>query len=174
MCVPFSQESKEKQFHKNCKYGNYAAVRALIENGVHVNYSDIYGNSALHLAVLYNHINIIELLLQKGANVNKKNRYDRTPLHFAAFNMAINVVTLLLEYGASSSQQDIEGNTALMLAVLYNRKCLLLNDVCTQLLIATSCDEWKCLRNKNKENILDISKKENYKFLTQLLEKDLL
>ncbi|RWS05761.1 uncharacterized protein B4U79_09225, partial [Dinothrombium tinctorium] len=114
----------------------------------------------------------VELLLQKQANVNKQNRYHRTPLHFAAINLAINVVSILLEYGASPIVQDIDGNTPLMLAILYNRKCLLLNEVCTQLLIATSDEELRCIRNKQNECIRDVARKEGYKFLLQMLDKD--
>lgn len=40
----------------------------LSENKILLHFKDIKGRTALHLATIYNHIEIVSLLLQKGAN----------------------------------------------------------------------------------------------------------
>ena len=52
-----------------CKGGNYAAVLALVTQGVHINYADYDQRTPLHIACFNNYINIVELLLKAKADV---------------------------------------------------------------------------------------------------------
>ena len=52
----------------------------LFEGDADVNQQDGEGDSALHLAVHYNHMDCVKLLLQLGANVNLMNLKGNTPV----------------------------------------------------------------------------------------------
>lgn len=54
--------------------GDYAAVNALLEQGMDPNCYDHSASTALHLAASYKHPEIIELLVRSGANVNCRDK----------------------------------------------------------------------------------------------------
>ena len=59
------------------------------------------GNSAIHLAAFYGHIEVIELLVDYGANVNEANSSGYMPLHVACQNNKVEAVSKLLQLGAN-------------------------------------------------------------------------
>ena len=71
----------------------------------------------LHVAVVYDSIEIIDILISKGADINAKNnqcKYDwsekrgcKTPLHYATENKSKEIVELLISKGADVNVQDI-------------------------------------------------------------------
>jgi ankyrin repeat protein len=71
---------------KAAKHGKTDLVRALLDQEA----ADIdetrngYGNSALHLAATYGHLETVRLLLAKGANVEATNSKGKSPLYYAA------------------------------------------------------------------------------------------
>ena len=58
----------------------------LIEKQADVNAKDKNGNTPLHLAAYYGHVEAIKWLIRRGSNKNKKNNCGETPLHMAAKN----------------------------------------------------------------------------------------
>lgn len=59
-------------------------VKAMLKNGINVNYSNKYGETPLMRAVGKN--DILKLLLNYGANTEAKNLFGRTALDEALFN----------------------------------------------------------------------------------------
>lgn len=66
------------------KNNNYDAVKALIEQGVNVNYRDNDGNPLLNTALKKNRLKIAKLLIDSGADVNAPSSEDGvTPMIIA-------------------------------------------------------------------------------------------
>lgn len=126
--------------------GDIIKVRNLLDSGINVNFQNIAGLTALHLArdlkmakllidrgadldlatgfggtplmnaVIFGPIEKIKLLLEKGADVNKALNNGDTPLHKAAYFGNLEIVKLLLDYGADPTLKNNEGKTALDMA----------------------------------------------------------
>lgn len=70
-----------------------------------------FGGTALHGAVLREHITVMRLLLEAGADPNKADLNKICPLHTAAEYGNRNVIEMLLGCGASLDALDHEGKT---------------------------------------------------------------
>lgn len=70
-----------------------------------------FGGTALHAAVLREHIPVMKLLLEAGADPNQGDWHRIYPLHTAAAYGNAEVIEMLLEYGASADVVDEEGRT---------------------------------------------------------------
>ena len=74
-------------------------------------------NPLLRAVYQDNALKILKLLVQFGASVNSKTFEHYTPLHFTAmFNMQ-EACVILLKHGARSDERNLDGKTALDIAV---------------------------------------------------------
>ncbi|XP_071132129.1 transient receptor potential cation channel subfamily A member 1-like isoform X2 [Mytilus edulis] len=89
------------------------------ENLLH--HEDKEGNTALHLAVTNNKLQVAQSLLERGSNVNGMNNCNQTPLSIAANNGDIQMVELLLRYKADVNVLDKDLMTPCHRAALHNR-----------------------------------------------------
>ncbi|KAJ2963101.1 hypothetical protein NQZ79_g1828 [Umbelopsis isabellina] len=85
---------------------------------------DMQANNALLLACMSDNANLVEFLLerQNGCGPRDTNNMHRTPLMIAAMSGNIEVVRLLLKdkyVQETIDREDIDGNTALLLACAY-------------------------------------------------------
>ncbi|KAL5989826.1 hypothetical protein ACLOJK_010721 [Asimina triloba] len=80
--------------------GNTEGIEQLLVAGTDVNFSDVDGRTALHVAACQGHSDVVGLLLRRGAKVDAKDRWGSTPLADAIYYMNYNVIKLLEEYGA--------------------------------------------------------------------------
>lgn len=71
-------------------------VKKLISSGIDLDMRNGGGQTALHIASLYNRSTIAELLICAGANVNAKDREGETALHLASVNRSIDVLKVFL------------------------------------------------------------------------------
>jgi ankyrin repeat protein len=102
--------------------GNHeGTVRLLIERGANVEFRNKLGQTALHIAALEKNKAIAEYLLGQGADINAGTEASKgTPLHSAisSSNPDSNSVTrFLVEKGAWLEATDLQGQTALHMAV---------------------------------------------------------
>ncbi|MDQ7817810.1 MAG: ankyrin repeat domain-containing protein [Melioribacteraceae bacterium] len=86
--------------------GNIGFVKALIENGVDVNYRHQYHTPAIFYAVSSIHRNeILKILLENGANANDRNSDSMTPLMLTAMTNNLEGCKILLAHGADVNTQ---------------------------------------------------------------------
>jgi ankyrin repeat protein len=100
--------------------GDSATVKKLLYDGtLHLDDTDEYGNSMLHLAAMQNKRELAELLLKAGIPVDVRNKYGQTPLIRAAQNGSFDVAQLLLNNDAEIDAQEQHGMTALAIAAAF-------------------------------------------------------
>lgn len=84
-----------------------------------------FGGTALHAAVIRNHLGVMRLLLEAGADPSKGDFHAITPLHHAASYGSVDVVKMLLAYGASTTSRTKGRHlTPLGRAVLYGNEAV--------------------------------------------------
>eukprot|EP00548_Thalassiothrix_antarctica_P002940 CAMPEP_0194142488 /NCGR_PEP_ID=MMETSP0152-20130528/11729_1 /TAXON_ID=1049557 /ORGANISM="Thalassiothrix antarctica, Strain L6-D1" /LENGTH=196 /DNA_ID=CAMNT_0038841445 /DNA_START=111 /DNA_END=701 /DNA_ORIENTATION=+ len=81
--------------------------------GVPPSYGNGIGQTALHVAVLWGHMDCVDMLLQLGANVNAANSMmGMTPLHTVlgstklSYEVKEQIVLILLDAGADTGMED--------------------------------------------------------------------
>lgn len=92
--------------------------------------------TALHLAAANGHHDSVRILLKQGAEVDPEDENGCTPLMFAALKNHAHCVNELLGHGADFARNNVEGETALSLAVRQRSlqaQCVIENHICTAL-----------------------------------------
>lgn len=122
-------------------FGDLDKIKYLLsKNDFQIDEQDKYGNTALWNACLFfgrthNNYKLIKLLLDNNANVNHKcGALKQSPLFvmlgsYLFHNLKnqnnkiqlIYTINILLKYGANINDQDLGGNTILILAVEYHK-----------------------------------------------------
>lgn len=92
--------------------GDVNGIREVLESGVSVNFRDIDGRTALHVASCEGFTDVVDLLLQKGADVEAKDRWGSTPLADAIFYKKNDVIKLLEKHGAKPLMAPMHVNHA--------------------------------------------------------------
>ncbi|MEK6303249.1 MAG: ankyrin repeat domain-containing protein [Acidobacteriota bacterium] len=99
-----------------CRLDDVAKAKALIDNGVRIDYRNEFGETALVRAVAYNDVEILKLLLARGAYVDAKNQYGQTALNEAISHGFHEIVKVLLEHNADVNARYGPGISPLHLA----------------------------------------------------------
>ncbi|KAI1106448.1 glycerophosphodiester phosphodiesterase GDE1, partial [Jackrogersella minutella] len=92
-------------------------IRMLVEAGVDINWQDETGETALHIAARFGHVECAKILLE-GSTEQKANleltekSFAWTPLHISAVDGHLLVAQLLVEAGADVGKMDSFGWTA--------------------------------------------------------------
>lgn len=64
--------------------GDLDAIEELLDSGTNVNFRDIDGRTALHIAACQGRTDVVQLLLNRGAEVDPQDRWGSTVRHFTA------------------------------------------------------------------------------------------
>src|SRR5687768_5006398 len=89
--------------------GDAAAVEALLDKGVEVDFKNSYGATALSYAADRGHVEVVKVLLEHGADVNVRDTfYKALPVIWAALKGHAQVVRLLLDKGAEGKEGALE------------------------------------------------------------------
>eukprot|EP00262_Sarcandra_glabra_P015973 TRINITY_DN5045_c0_g1_i1.p1 TRINITY_DN5045_c0_g1~~TRINITY_DN5045_c0_g1_i1.p1 ORF type:complete len:459 (-),score=72.12 TRINITY_DN5045_c0_g1_i1:343-1719(-) len=80
--------------------GDLKGIEELLDSGINVNFRDIDGRTALHVAACQGRTDVVELLLRRGAKVDQEDRWGSTPLADAIYYKNHDVIKLLEKHGA--------------------------------------------------------------------------
>jgi|GEM_PF-5526510 len=165
------------QLIKSARNGDLEGVKEALSRGADINFvTDYYIMSALHHAVIGNHIEIAKFLLENGADVDMVDGLDSTRLISAVQEGNIDMIRLLLKYNADTEIENISGDTALSSAVHHeNKEAVLLlinNGADFSLIIENFIDRIRHLKLSNSlsEFVFDFN---TNRFYVYLMEADL-
>ncbi|XP_065648825.1 transient receptor potential cation channel subfamily A member 1 isoform X2 [Hydra vulgaris] len=100
---------------------NLQFVKALLDEGASLNFTDCYGQSVFFAIVRDWHVNVASFAIEKRADVNHKDKYGRTPLHLAAAIDYSAMIEILIKNGALIDAVTTgEEQSALHYAARYN------------------------------------------------------
>ncbi|MFY9221701.1 MAG: ankyrin repeat domain-containing protein [Blastocatellia bacterium] len=108
---------------------NFKKAKTLLNKGVNINSTNIYGETALMFAVRDK--KMLKFLLKYGANASIASRFGTTALMHAAVYGDIEIVKMLISSGAYVNATDINGRSALLFAVVDGR-----DEIVNQLLLS--------------------------------------
>ncbi|KAJ4976680.1 hypothetical protein NE237_001786 [Protea cynaroides] len=80
--------------------GDLEGLVELLDSGTDVNFKDVDGRTALHVAACQGRADVVELLLKRGAEVDPKDRWGSTPLADAIYYKNHDVIRILENHGA--------------------------------------------------------------------------
>lgn len=126
---PGPDKNGRRPIHDAAIAGTLDCLHTLIEAGVDITASDIYGSTALHYAAQRGSLGHTALLLDAKCDINQPDKTGRVPLHLAAAHGHKQVVRELLKRGALVDGSDSSLETPLVTAMLHFRR-----DVCLELL----------------------------------------
>lgn len=92
--------------------GDVEGIKELLDSGVDVNYSDIDGRTALHVAACQGLKDVVDLLIDRQAEIDPKDRWGSTPLADAIFYKNVEVIKLLEMHGAKPPMAPMHVNHA--------------------------------------------------------------
>ena len=97
-----NEEDGPTALHWASRFGDISLVKLAIARGVEINKPNDHklGQTALHLAALWNNPEVIRILVQNGASTSAKDKGGRTPLHSAEIRGNSESTNTLLDLGA--------------------------------------------------------------------------
>ncbi|KIE04351.1 hypothetical protein NF27_IN00920, partial [Candidatus Jidaibacter acanthamoeba] len=102
--------------------GKIDKARELLSQGADVNATEMLGDTALHLAIMYRDVKMVKLLLaQPSININTKDCDRQTPLQNALYNGYDEIAQLILEHNPDVKTADIKGNTVIHLCLIGSK-----------------------------------------------------
>ena len=63
-----------------CILGNTIAIPILLDHGANIELQDFEGNTAFHLACIYNQEEIVKILIEKKCSLEVRNKRQMTPI----------------------------------------------------------------------------------------------
>jgi hypothetical protein len=99
-------------------YDDLDGVREYLAKGVNANTQE-RGDTALHIAVSRNNIEMVRVLLDAGANPNIRDEGKNTALLMLNEECTVEMIKLLLDAGAKVNVKDEEGMRPLMIAAEF-------------------------------------------------------
>ncbi|XP_048758966.2 uncharacterized protein LOC125668674 [Ostrea edulis] len=104
-----ANEKLGKKLHIAAKCGNRKKLKKILAKGIHVDYSDSNGQTALFCACYEKREKVVDILLSHGANPNEKSDNGATPVHVAALCGNLNILSKLLLHNGDLRLHDNEG-----------------------------------------------------------------
>jgi len=116
--VSYNEIAAIKQVEHDNTNPSMSIIKRLLEVGADVNISTDGGNTPLQEASLQGNLDVVKILLENGADVNFKNKWNETALMAGSFKMGNpEVAQVLIDAGADTTTRDVDGSSALDLAI---------------------------------------------------------
>lgn len=138
--------------------GNLDLLDFLLRNRANRLRKNKYGDTALMLAVMGNHIDVARRLIETGAEVAHS---GWAPLHYAAYSGNEAMARLLLDHKAPLDAKAPNGQTALMLAVANGHLALV------RLLIESGADT--AIKDAEGRDVLSLARAKGERTMIELL-----
>lgn len=121
-------EETHKDLYEAILANDVAKFKKLLENKTQVDLNKVLenGETLMTTAVVKDLYPIVELLIENNASLFKTNNKKETPLIIAARLGLETLARLLVSLGSKTDAKDLNGNTALHLAILNNHQDLAL------------------------------------------------
>lgn len=111
-----------EQFHAACARGLYNTAEQMLRRGANPNQSNSDGTSTImHYAAAHGDERLLDLLLSFDADVNGQDEHGYTPLHWALATNNTSILQKLFEKGADVSIPNQDGESAVAMALKYNK-----------------------------------------------------
>eukprot|EP00124_Ichthyophonus_hoferi_P001870 Ihof_evm10s110 gene=Ihof_evmTU10s110 len=110
----------------------------LLDMGLDVNAQNEHGNTPLHYAVLWGHLDIAKLLIGQGAEIGRLNKYGESPMKRAG-RMTKELEEFSIECGSYTQEVEYTDNHeygASLATIAMRHACLVLNENMIQI---TNC-----------------------------------
>lgn len=106
--------------------GNIKIIKLLIENGGDYRLTNKMGLSVLHMAAQGNQPSVIIYFKEKyDLDLNLKDNVGSTVLHWTCYSGSQDVLILLMYYKVEINIKDREGNTPLLLSIIFGKFLLI-------------------------------------------------
>ncbi|XP_033116147.1 transient receptor potential cation channel subfamily A member 1-like [Anneissia japonica] len=118
--IELTENTGHTALHMACAQGSPNIVEILLnsEDGCKViDHKSFVGQTALHTAAKYNHIDVAKVLIKRGCKLDEKDNDGLTPLLLGCFMDSWQTSWLLLEHGASLTNTDAKGRNLLHFVV---------------------------------------------------------
>jgi len=117
------------------KYNLIEMSQFLIECGVNINWSDIYGNTALNNACRNKNIEIIKLLLKNGAIITQNTMSTLTSTHYTTYNhnVHVKIIKILLDVDTTKYIMSNYSNNLIVIIAIQEIEIERLNEKTEQL-----------------------------------------
>jgi len=139
------------------------AVSYLLEADIALDATDTRGNTALHIASVYNNVEFLRTISELDEIHNMRNTNGQTLLCSAIMTNALKVARVLIESKCGINEKGFDGNTPLMYAVMLQQKGL----------VAMLCRAGADLDVRNNEGVTALCiavMKVNHEIVTQLAQ----
>ncbi|XP_014222189.1 ankyrin repeat, PH and SEC7 domain containing protein secG-like [Trichogramma pretiosum] len=123
--INYSDSEGLTHLHVASAFGCYYVVEQFLEHGHDPNKCvwEKTGDTPLHLAIRYGHLDVVQLLLDSGADTKAINKNGSRPVHELCKSIhGEDLVGLLFIIGDEMDTQDVSGNSPLHLAATTSHK----------------------------------------------------
>lgn len=99
-------ENAGQRFLLAAQAGLTEVLGAYLDEGFNIDFFDVEGKTALHLAILHHQSKTVSWLVRNGANVATSDLSGKTALHYACDQGELGIAELLLEAGCNVNAQS--------------------------------------------------------------------
>ncbi|XP_051169031.1 ankyrin-3-like [Leptopilina boulardi] len=138
-------------FFSVCENGRLREMAIFLEYLPICEIPEYRGNTALHIAVMNNDLDMIDLLVKKGHSMETKNSLGHTPLMSAVWmekQPSLQTIEKLVYHGADLHAISFEGWTVLQMSACFNKP-----EVVLKLLELGSDDLWKLPKSSELQRV---------------------
>eukprot|EP00731_Ephydatia_muelleri_P002690 Em0001g2690a len=115
--VPTISTPYDNLLQNACYFGNLKSVKQWVDFA-NPDYTDLVGNTCLHIAAEQGHKDVVAVLLSKNFQVDHPDKFGRTALQLAVQKGNISMFDLLLSHGANIHHCTLKNRTVLHYAAI--------------------------------------------------------